>query len=179
MLSYAISDPSTLDFKTLEKDIARFAKSADILVYRDKQNPNYAMDAKRFLDEAKKYSFQQVLLHNSIDLASALKADGVHLSSDRLEEVMKAKKKELFVVVSTHSIEEAQKAQILGADMVTFSPVFDTPGKGKAVGLEKLAEVTFAISIPVIALGGILTPAQIDACEQAGAKGFASIRYFK
>lgn len=179
MLSYAITDPSTLTFATLERDIARFAQKADIFLYRDKDNPNYAVDAKRVIEEAKTYPFEKILLHNEIDTALDLKADGVHLSSDNLQKIYEAKTKGLFVVVSIHSIEEAKTAQMLGADMVTFSPVFDTPGKGKAVGVEKLAQLVLTVKIPVIALGGILTQSQIDACKRAGAKGFASIRYFK
>jgi thiamine-phosphate pyrophosphorylase len=35
------------------------------------------------------------------------------------------------------------------------------------------------VKIPVIALGGILTQEQIASCEEVGASGFASIRYFK
>jgi thiamine-phosphate pyrophosphorylase len=62
--------------------------------------------------------------------------------------------------------------------MATFSPIFETPGKGAPVGLEVLKSVTSEVSIPVLALGGILTEAQISACERSGASGFASIRYF-
>ena len=77
-----------------------------------------------------------------------------------------------------HNIEELKKAESLGADMATFSPIFQTPNKGLPVGLKLLESVISEVDIPVLALGGILTEAQIDACEKAGASGFASIRYF-
>ena len=179
MLSYAITDPSTLSFDHLDTYLSQVNRKADMVLYRDKQNLGYRENAKIFIAAAKAYSFDKILLHNDIVLAKELKADGVHLSSDRIEEITLAKEKGLFVIISTHTLEEAQRAEMLGADMVTFSPIFDTPNKGKPVGLEKLHEVSSVINIPVIALGGILTQEQINACQKAGAEGFASIRYFK
>ncbi len=84
----------------------------------------------------------------------------------------------LFVVVSTHTVEELKKAESLGADMATFSPIFDTPNKGVPIGLKALETAVSQVNIPVLALGGILTEEQIKACAIAGASGFASIRYF-
>jgi thiamine-phosphate pyrophosphorylase len=179
MLSYAITDASTLNFASLEEDMQRFAKRADMILYRDKQNREYTADAKRFIDTAKKYTFEKILLHNDFLLADTLKADGVHFSSDNINKIPLAKQRGLFVILSTHTLEEAKRAEALGADMITFSPVFDTPGKGAPVGLGKLSKIVSSVSIPVIALGGILTEEQIKACEDAGATGFASIRYFK
>jgi thiamine-phosphate pyrophosphorylase len=179
MLSYAITDASTLNFASLEEDLQRFAKRADMILYRDKQNAQYAVDAKRFVQEAKRHAFDKILLHNDLTLADSLKADGVHFSSDNIEKISLAKQRGLFVILSTHTLEEAKRAEALGTDMITFSPVFETPGKGAPVGLKKLSEIVSSVSIPVIALGGIISIEQIKACENAGAAGFASIRYFK
>ncbi|MFT7880051.1 MAG: thiamine phosphate synthase [Sulfurimonas sp.] len=179
MLSYAITDPSTLSFDHLDSYLSHIKGSADMVLFRDKENRDYSDHAKIFIEAARRYRFDKVLLHNDITLAKALKADGVHLSSDRREEIPLAKAEGLFVIISAHSLNEIESAEALGADMVTFSPIFTTPGKGEPVGLEKLAQVSSAVNIPVIALGGILTQEQINACREAGAEGFASIRYFK
>ena len=179
MRSYAITDPSTLSFAHLDTYLSDIKDRADMVLYRDKQNRNYSGHAKLFIEAAKAYAFDKVLLHNDVSLAKALKADGVHLSSDSIEKIPIAKEAGLFVIVSTHTLDEAESAEDLGADMITFSPIFPTPGKGKPVGLEKLGEVSSAVNIPVIALGGILTEEQINACRKVGAEGFASIRYFK
>ena len=179
MLSYAITDPTILSFDNLISDIERIAKKADMILYRDKQTDRYEKNAKAFVKAAKSSGFEKILLHNEIDLALVLGADGVHLSSEHFDQIAVAKSKGLFTIISTHSLEEVKKAQQLGADMVTFSPIYATPGKGKPVGVKKLAEITDAVNIPVIALGGILTYEQIKACEDAGAAGFASIRYFR
>jgi len=176
MISYAITDPSTLDFNHLERDLKRFSQKASMLVYRDKVNAaDHAVD---FVKAAKAFEFEKVIIHGDPVLANIAGADGVHLSSLQLNEIADAKAMKLFVLVSTHTIEELKKAEVLGVDMATFSPIFDTPNKGLPVGLEKLRSVTSQVTIPVLALGGILTQEQISACERSGASGFASIRYF-
>jgi len=90
----------------------------------------------------------------------------------------KARDKGLYVVVSTHDATEALEAQKAGAHAITFSPIFDSPNKGKALGLEKLKEIIAILDIDVFALGGIVTQKQVRLCQEAGAAGFASIRYF-
>ena len=177
MIAYAITDPSTLDFNTLKDDLNYFSKHASMIVYRDNQTTHYAKNANFFLKHAK--GFDKVLLHTDYKLAAKLGADGVHLQSKQLSDISKAKALGLFVIISTHTLDEAKEAEALGTDMITFSPVYHTPNKGKAVGIEKLKEVVTNMTIPVMALGGILTQEQIDSCEEVGAKGFGSIRYFE
>lgn len=178
MIAYAITDPSTLNFQTLDTDLKRFVCKADIIVYRDKSTDNYAVNAEQFIQEAKKYSFQKILLHTDYNLAHKLKANGIHLKSTQFEDIQKAKALGLWVVISTHTFDEALEAQALGADMISFSPIFKTPNKGEPKGVKVLEELVSSVSIPVIALGGILNPKQVALCEESGAKGFASIRYF-
>ena len=178
MITYAITDPSTLNFNNLSSDLKKFSKKADIILYRDKKSDNYKSNAKIFMAEARKYNFDKIILHQSIDLACLFQADGVHLTSSQLNLVEKAKFFKLFTIVSTHTLSEVKEAERLGADMITFSPIFKTPNKSKPKGLDVLKEITSRVTIPVIALGGILTQKQIDDCIRAGAKGFASIRYF-
>lgn len=178
MIAYAITDPSTLNLQTLEHDLKRFSQKADMIVYRDKFNANYGDDAKEFLLEARKHSFTKILLHTDYKLAHKLKAYGVHLKSTQFDDIVKAKVLGLFTIISTHTFEEALNAQNLGADMITFSPIFFTPNKGEPKGIEGLRELVTLLNIPIIALGGILKQEQINLCEEVGAKGFASIRYY-
>ena len=177
MIRYAITDPSTLDLQHLERDLKRFAQKASMIVYRDKSSLSFE-NASVFVKAARKFAFEKILIHGDRNLAKRAAADGVHLSSVQLDEIPKAKADRLFVVVSTHTLEELQIAERMGADMATFSPIFETPDKGLPVGLEALRSVTTQVRIPVLALGGILSQEQIEACETHGASGFASIRYF-
>jgi thiamine-phosphate pyrophosphorylase len=170
MIAYAITDR----FNTLE-DISQ---KATMVLYRDKANPNYANSAKEFIQSAKQYAFDRILLHQDYKLAHQLQVDSIHLTSTQLNDIPKAKALGLFVIVSTHTQNEALKAQNLGADMLTYSPIFDTPNKGKPIGLGALKELSAIVSIPIIALGGIISTQQIQSCMDNGASGFASIRYF-
>jgi thiamine-phosphate pyrophosphorylase len=179
MISYAISDPQTLSFDRLEEDLQRFAQKADMIVYRDKTNPHYASQAKTFLKAARALPFEKVLLHGSVALAAELQADGVHLTSKQFGEIEYAKASGLFTIISCHTFDEARAAEKLGADMITFSPIFASPGKGEPLGLGALKALQGIISLPIIALGGIVSRTQIEACREAGASGFASIRYFQ
>jgi thiamine-phosphate pyrophosphorylase len=178
MISYAVIDSSTVDFNDPEEDLKHLSLQASMIVYRDKKNPNYESNATKFITVCKTLGFEKVFIHSKIALASQLEADGVHLTSRQFGQIKKAKQRGLFVIISTHTKQEAMKAQELGANMVTFSPIFATPDKGEPLGVDALAEICSSIEIPVIALGGILGDQQIDACRNAGAKGFASIRYF-
>jgi len=178
MIAYAITDPSTLNFHNLESDIKRFAYKATMIVYRDKSTLNYMQNAEKFIHEAQKHSFSKILLHSDYSLAHRLKADGVHLTSTQFDAIEEAKTLGLFVIVSTHSLEEALKAQKNGADMITFSPLFLTPNKGEPKGIKELNRVASNLFIPLIALGGIVSEKQLLLCKQSKAEGFASIRWF-
>ena len=178
MIAYAISDPLTLNFQTLTNDIKRFSINADMIVYRDKSTSIYRENADRFINEARRYSFVKILLHSDYKLAYKIGADGIHLKSTQQSNIVEAKALGLFVVISTHTLQEVLQAQELGADMVTFSPIFATPNKGKPKGLKELNRVASMTTVPLIALGGIITKEQIVLCQENGADGFASIRWF-
>jgi thiamine-phosphate pyrophosphorylase len=153
------------------------AKHADCALYRDKHNEEYAGFAVAFVGLCRKRGVKAIL-HRDVALAKRLGADGVHLTSQQFDAITEAKRAGLMTVVSTHTIGEIVRAASMGADAVTYSPIFETPGKGAPKGLDDLNETAGKIEIPVIALGGIVTAEQIDAVKAAGAAGFASIRYF-
>jgi thiamine-phosphate pyrophosphorylase len=120
-----------------------------------------------------------LFINDNIDIALAVKADGVHLGGhSEATEVIRAKVGEKMLIgVSTHSKEEIERAAKQGADFVTFGPVYATPSKAKygdPQGLDKLTEACRNSSIPVFALGGI-TPERTTDIHQAGAKGIALI----
>ncbi len=121
----------------------------------------------------------KLLVNGRVDISCKGGADGVHLPSDGVS-VAEARglcNRELIVAVSTHSPDDIAKAREDGADFVVFGPVFATPGKGEPKGIDGLrAACQTAGEMPVIALGGI-TGENVDAVIEAGAAGFAAIRY--
>jgi thiamine-phosphate pyrophosphorylase len=103
----------------------------------------------------------RLLINDRVDVALAVKADGVHLATTSLPA----------------RIAEAQAAAEQGADFVVFGPVFFTPSKapyGQPVGLDALRAVRAAIQLPILAIGGI-TQANLDQVIGAGADGIAVI----
>ena len=69
------------------------------------------------------------------------------------------------------------RAREEGADYATFSPVWDSPGKGAAAGMRELARAA-AAGLPVLALGGV-TIERFAEVAAAGAAGVAAIRLFQ
>lgn len=168
--SYLItSNPS---FMQLKKHLPAFA------LYRDKETSEYSFHAQNFVQMCKSIPNLKAFIHQDYKLAHTLNAAGVHLTSLQFDEILKAKELGLEVIISCHTKEEVQKAEELGADYVTYSPIFDTPNKGEPKGVENLKKLVDFTSLKVFALGGIITEEHVEAAEKSGAYGFASIRYF-
>lgn len=182
MKHYLITDPAFYGSSTdsLKSSLeAVFSKTIpDFALFRDKQTSDYPALARTFIEVCRSHYLPKILLHSDYPLANTLGADGVHLTGAQFDEIAEAKKLGLYVIISTHTHEEALKAQKLGADAITYSPIFSSPNKGEPKGLEDLKEIVAKIRIPIFALGGIVAQEQIHAVEEAGAYGFASIRYF-
>ena len=130
----------------------------------------------------------RILVNDRLDVALSEGAGGVHLGENSLplpeaKRLVKAQalSQEFLIGVSCHSLDAARSAASGGADYLFFGPIFATPSKaafGAPQGLERLAEVCRAVSIPVLAIGGI-TLANASACLAAGAAGIAAIRLFQ
>jgi thiamine-phosphate pyrophosphorylase len=180
--SYLITDPALYgnDADSLESalDVILSHTLPDFALFRDKQTQQYNTLAKIFVETCGAYKIPKILLHSDYTLAYQLGAHGAHLTSTQFDSIKKAKALGLYVVISTHTHEEALKAEKLGADAITYSPIFTSPNKGEPKGLEDLKQIVDKIRIPIFALGGILTQEQINDVEASGAYGFASIRYF-
>jgi thiamine-phosphate diphosphorylase len=120
-----------------------------------------------------------LIVNDRVDVALAVGADGVQRTSTSLAvaDILAIGDKRLRVGASVHSVAEAVAAAEAGADWVVFGPVYDTPSKrqyGPPQGLDALEQVARAVSIPVVAIGGI-TPERVPAVRRAGACGVAVI----
>jgi thiamine-phosphate pyrophosphorylase len=117
------------------------------------------------------HAHPKIFINTRADVAKAAGADGVHLPAAAPTQTLPG----LLIGRSCHTIEEVQSTQ---ADLVTFGPVFPSPGKGPATGLDLLSAACRAANKSVFALGGI-TWENAAACMQAGATGIAGIRLFQ
>ncbi len=116
------------------------------------------------------------VVNDDLEAALMLGADGVHLGRSD-EGAERAKEQGLFLGLSAASVEEAREAAGL-ADYIGAGPVWATPSKPDAdppVGLDGLREICAAVSVPVVAIGGIDASNAAD-CIRAGAAGVAVIR---
>jgi thiamine-phosphate pyrophosphorylase len=117
------------------------------------------------------------VVNDDVQAAVALSADGVHLGQDDpgSEEALAAG---LMLGRSASNVEEAQTAEAEGAAYIGAGPVWATPSKpdaDPAIGLDGLRAVCEAVSIPVVAIGGI-DESNARACIEAGAAGIAVVR---
>ncbi|NOQ31351.1 MAG: thiamine phosphate synthase [Helicobacteraceae bacterium] len=182
MISYLITDPlfygSTPE--SLKNKLTEILHKyrVDYVCFRDKSTTIYEKIAEAFIATSKEAKIENIFLHSNVELASKLKADGIHLTSTQFDQIAKAKKLKLKVIISTHSKEEIEKAINLGADAVTYSPIFASKNKGEPKGIEDLQTTVNSSEIDIFALGSIITATQIKQVESSGAYGFASIRYF-
>ncbi len=117
------------------------------------------------------------IVNDDVQAAIALAADGVHLGrSDSGAELALAAG--LMLGLSASTVEEAIEAQLLGASYIGAGPVWATPSKtdaAPAIGLDGLAEICEAVSIPVVAIGSVDASNAAD-CIRAGVRGVAVIR---
>ena len=182
MIKYLITDPkyytnNPQKFTKILTDVLN-NHNINMICFRDKTSSNFEQLAKITLDIAKKYNIEKILLNGNISLAKKLGFDGVHLQSTQYSNIKDAKKYNLFTIISCHTFEDIKQAQTLDANMVTFSPIFDTPNKGESQGIKVLNNMINEFDIPIIALGGIVTKWHIEQLEKYSIKAYASIRYF-
>jgi thiamine-phosphate pyrophosphorylase len=120
----------------------------------------------------------KLFINDRADIAVMAGADGVHLTEASVQvSEIKNNFPNLIVGVSTHSVEGARLAESQGADFITFSPIYETPSKagyGPPQGLDPLRQVSQAVRLPVLALGGI-TLHRVSECLEQGAFGVAVI----
>lgn len=117
------------------------------------------------------------VVNDDIDAALELSADGVHLGRDD-PGAERAIEHGLMLGVSASSVDEAASGQRIGAAYIGAGPVWATPSKPDAdppIGLDGLQEICEAVSIPVVAIGGIDATNAAD-CLAAGAAGVAVVR---
>lgn len=117
------------------------------------------------------------VVNDDVEAAIALDADGVHLGrkDTGLERALEAG---LLLGISAASAEEARAGHAAGAGYIGAGPVWATPSKKDAdspIGLDGLAAICRAVSIPVVAIGGVDASNAGD-CVNAGASGVAVVR---
>lgn len=180
LLLYAVTDRTWLNDETLYEQVEKAINGGATIVQLREKN----LDEENFLNEAleiqklcRKYNILFVV-NDNVEIARKINADGVHVGQSDMEAVnvraMLGNDKILGVSVQT--VEQALLAEKQGADYLGVGAVFPTGSKADAddVSYETLKAICEAVSIPVVAIGGI-SASNVSALKDSGISGIAVI----
>lgn len=177
---YPITDTGLSGLSHAEQVSRLIAGGATLVQLRDKHAApnNFYRSAAAALQIAHDHDVK-IIINDRVDLALALKADGVHLGQTDLHP---AAARELLgpaaiIGVSTHNLVQMELAIREPVDYVAFGPIFDTATKeapDPGVGVNVLQRARALTPLPMVAIGGI-TRANAHLLFRAGADAVATI----
>lgn len=161
LLLYAVTDRHWLNNRTLT-DVVRESLEGGVtmLQLREKTlaEPAFLAEAKELQALCREYHVP-FIVNDNVDIALAMDADGVHVGQSDMEALdVRAKLGPGKIVgVSAQTVEQALLAEKHGADYLGVGAVFPTGSKDDAddVSYDTLKAICQAMSIPVVAIGGI------------------------
>ena len=160
-LLYAVTDRHWLNGRTLKEVVLESLEGGvTMLQLREKH-----LDEAHFLEEAKELQtlcrswHVPFLINDNVEIALAMNADGIHVGQSDMAagDVRKKLGDDKIIGVSAQTVEQALLAEKAGADYLGVGAVFPTSSKDDAneVTYETLKAICSAVSIPVVAIGGI------------------------
>lgn len=161
LLLYAVTDRHWLNNRTLT-DVVRESLEGGVtmLQLREKTlaEPAFLAEAKELQALCREYHVP-FIVNDNVDIALAMDADGVHVGQSDMEALdVRAKLGPGKIVgVSAQTVEQALLAEKHGADYLGVGALFPTGSKDDAddVSYDTLKAICQAVSIPVVAIGGI------------------------
>jgi thiamine-phosphate pyrophosphorylase len=177
---YVIIDRETLGARD-EVDACKQAirGGAKVIQLRDKMQGKPALlNSAMKLKEACTPSGVPFIMNDALDIALACAADGLHIGQEDIP-VSVARRLlpiDKLIGCSTATKKEALKAEADGADYIAVGSIYPTKSKSDitVVGLERLREIREAVSLPIVAIGGISAD-NAQAVIDAGADAVAII----
>lgn len=182
LLLYAVTDRRWLREGQSLSDVIKQAVEggATVIQLREKeldreQVIKEALDIKSYLN-AKNIP---LIIDNDIEVTKAAGADGVHVGQDDcpVSEARKLLGKDFIIGATAHNAAEAVKAEEDGADYLGVGAAFGSSTKADAkaiISLDEYKKITEAVSIPVVAIGGI-DETNIMRLKGLGLSGFAVV----
>jgi thiamine-phosphate pyrophosphorylase len=178
---YPITDTRISGLTHAEQVLLLIQGGATVIQLREKHRPprEFFAQAEEAIKVARSHRVS-IIINDRVDIALALRADGVHLGQDDMppqaaREILGAR---ALIGYSTHNRYQAISASTLPIDYLALGPIYATASKADSepeVGLSGLREVRGAIgNIPLVAIGGI-TAENVQATLRAGANSVAVI----
>ncbi|MBF0252633.1 MAG: thiamine phosphate synthase [Candidatus Omnitrophica bacterium] len=155
-------------------------EGVDIIQMREKNIPKsglaeYGAKLKLICSENKVI----FIVNDDPYLAGSLNADGVHLGQEDLIETPVKIVREILgdkiIGISTHSLEQFEKANNEDFDYIAFGPIFYTKTKDYHIGMKDVEVVLAKATKPVVFIGGI-NKTNVQELVKKGAKNIAMIR---
>ena len=161
LLLYAVTDRTWLGDRSLADQVEEALKAGVTFIQlREKGLPleAFLQQAKDIKEITDKYQIPFVI-NDNIEVALACNADGVHVGQSDMAagDVRSRIGKGKVIGVSAETVEQAVIAEQNGADYLGVGAVFSTSTKLDAdpVSYDTLKAICGAVSIPVVAIGGI------------------------
>lgn len=161
LLLYAVTDRHWLGEETLYDQVKKALDGGATFVQLREKNLDrevFLAEAKEIQKLCKEYGVPFVV-NDEVSIAKDIDADGVHVGQSDMEamDVRKILGPDKIIGVSAQTVEQAIIAEKHGADYLGVGAVFTTGSKDDAddVSHETLKAICEAVSIPVIAIGGI------------------------
>lgn len=161
LLLYAVTDRYWLNGRTL-KEVVKESLDGGVtflqLREKDLDDETFLEEAKELQALCKEYKVPFVV-NDNVEIAVKMNADGVHVGQSDMEagDVRALLGPDKILGVSAQTVEQALLAESRGADYLGVGAVFPTGSKDDAddVSHETLKAICEAVSIPVVAIGGI------------------------
>lgn len=180
LLLYAVTDRSLLGETTLAHQVeAALNGGATFVQLREKELDEKSIYHQAVvLKELCKLHQVPFVINDFVELALLVGADGVHVGQEDLaaKKVRAALGSDKIMGVSVQNVDQAKEAEEAGADYLGVGAVFPTTTKTNAseVNLETLKKICEAVSIPVVAIGGI-TKTRVAELKNSGVAGVAVV----
>lgn len=158
---YVIVDRSAIgDRQPADVAAAAIRGGADAIQLRDKTGEGQWLLAEtKRLRPLTRSARIPLIVNDRADVAQAADADGVHLGQEDLpvKEARAILGPGRLIGRSTHSADQAMRAQAEAADYIGLGPIFPTPTKPDygSVGIGLIAEIARLVRIPIVCIGGI------------------------
>lgn len=161
LLLYAVTDRYWLNGETLYEQVEKTLKGgATFVQLREKEldDDTFLAEAIEIQELCRRYKVPFVI-NDNVEIARKMNADGVHVGQSDMEagDVRALLGEDKILGVSAQTVEQAILAEKRGADYLGVGAVFYTGSKADAddVSHETLKAICEAVSIPVVAIGGI------------------------
>ena len=118
------------------------------------------------------------IINDRLDIAQVVGADGVHLgqSDMPIEKAREILKDKFLIGATARNVEEAKRAELLGADYIGSGAIFGTSTKdnAKKLEMEELKKIVTSVKIPVFAIGGINID-NVSSLKNIGLQGICAV----